>query len=42
MKYAYFTKSLKELDIKGLIAFCKEAGLDGFDLAVRPRVSGHA
>jgi L-ribulose-5-phosphate 3-epimerase len=35
MKYVYFTKSLKPLDLKGLIAFCKEAGLDGLDLAVR-------
>jgi len=36
MKYVYFTKMLKELDVKGLIAFCKEVGLDGVDLAVRP------
>ncbi len=36
MKYVYFTKSLKPLDVKGLIAFCKDAGLDGLDLAVRP------
>ena len=27
---------LKALDLKGLIAFCKEVGLDGVDLAVRP------
>jgi sugar phosphate isomerase/epimerase len=36
MRYVYFTKMLKELDVKGLIAFCKEVGLDGVDLAVRP------
>jgi sugar phosphate isomerase/epimerase len=36
MKYVYFTKMLKELDLKGLIAFCKNVGLDGLDLAVRP------
>jgi sugar phosphate isomerase/epimerase len=35
MKYVYFTKTLKALDLKGLIAFCKDAGLDGLDLAVR-------
>jgi sugar phosphate isomerase/epimerase len=35
MKYVYFTKFLKALDVKGLIAFCKDAGLDGLDLAVR-------
>jgi sugar phosphate isomerase/epimerase len=36
MKYVYFTKMLKALDLKGLIAFCKDVGLDGLDLAVRP------
>ena len=36
MKYVYFTKTLKALDLKGLIAFCKDVGLDGVDLAVRP------
>lgn len=36
MKYVYFTKTLRELDIKALVAFCKDAGLDGVDLAVRP------
>ena len=35
MRYVYFTKTLKPLDVKGLIAFCKDAGLDGVDLAVR-------
>src|SRR5581483_9663193 len=35
MKYVYFTKMLKALDLKGLIAFCKEVGLDGVHLAVR-------
>ena len=28
MRYVYFTKSLKELDVKALIAYCKETGLD--------------
>src|ERR1700722_16727793 len=41
MKYVYFTKTLKGLDVKGLIAFCKEAGLDGVDLAVRPEYPVH-
>jgi sugar phosphate isomerase/epimerase len=36
MKYVYFTKSLQKLDVPGLIKFCKDAGLDGADLAVRP------
>jgi len=36
MRYVYFTKELKSLDVKEMIAFCKEAGLDGVDLAVRP------
>jgi sugar phosphate isomerase/epimerase len=36
MKYVYFTKTLKGQDIKGLVAFCKECGLDGVDLTVRP------
>jgi sugar phosphate isomerase/epimerase len=36
MTYVYFTKLLQSLDIPGLIAFCKEVGLDGVDLAVRP------
>jgi sugar phosphate isomerase/epimerase len=36
MRYVYFTKMLQKLDLKGLIAFAKETGLDGFDLAVRP------
>src|SRR4051812_32470002 len=36
MRYVYFTKSLQALDVAGLIAFCKDAGLDGVDLAVRP------
>ncbi len=36
MRYVYFTKMLQALDLKGLIAFAKETGLDGFDLAVRP------
>jgi sugar phosphate isomerase/epimerase len=36
MRYLYFTKFLQALDLKGLVAFCKEVGLDGLDLAVRP------
>jgi sugar phosphate isomerase/epimerase len=36
MRYVYFSKYLREQDIKGLIAFCKEVGLDGIDLTVRP------
>ena len=36
MQYVYFTKSLKELDVKGVAAFCKEVGVDGVDLTVRP------
>ena len=36
MQYLYFTKSLQALDIPGVIAFLKDAGLDGADMAVRP------
>src|SRR5688572_27437280 len=36
MRYVYFTKTLQSLDIPGLIAFFKDAGLDGADLTVRP------
>jgi sugar phosphate isomerase/epimerase len=36
MQFVYFTKELKALDAKGLIAFCKEVGVDGVDMAVRP------
>jgi sugar phosphate isomerase/epimerase len=36
MRYVYFTKTLQNLDLPGVIAFLKEAGLDGADLAVRP------
>jgi sugar phosphate isomerase/epimerase len=36
VQFVYFTKELKSLDVKGLIAFAKEVGLDGLDLAVRP------
>lgn len=36
MRYVYFTKSLQALSVPELIAFCKEVGLDGPDLAVRP------
>ena len=35
MQYIYFTKSLKELDVKGIAAFCKDVGVDGVDLTVR-------
>jgi sugar phosphate isomerase/epimerase len=36
MRYVCFTKTLQSLDLAGLIAFLKDAGLDGADLAVRP------
>jgi sugar phosphate isomerase/epimerase len=36
MRFVYFTKLLKEMDVNGLVAFCEEVGLDGVDLAVRP------
>jgi sugar phosphate isomerase/epimerase len=36
MRFVYFTKTLQKLDLKGLIDFCKETGIEGFDLAVRP------
>src|SRR5215470_9353028 len=36
MRYVYFTKTLQSLDVAGLVAFLKDAGLDGADLAVRP------
>src|SRR5205823_3827012 len=36
MRYVYFTKTLRGLDVKGLAGFCKEVGLDGVDLTVRP------
>lgn len=36
MRYLYFTKTLQTLDLAGVIAFLKETGLDGADLAVRP------
>jgi sugar phosphate isomerase/epimerase len=36
MRYVYFTKMLQKLDLKGLVSFCKETGVEGFDLAVRP------
>ena len=36
MRFVYFTKMLKELDVRGLVGFCKEVGLDGVDMAVRP------
>jgi sugar phosphate isomerase/epimerase len=35
MVFVYFTKLLQSLDVPGLIAFCKDVGLDGVDLAVR-------
>jgi sugar phosphate isomerase/epimerase len=41
MRYVYFTKTLKDLDVKGLVGFCKELGLDGVDLAVRPGYPVH-
>jgi sugar phosphate isomerase/epimerase len=36
MRYVYFTKLLQPLDVPGLVAFFKDAGLDGADLTVRP------
>jgi sugar phosphate isomerase/epimerase len=36
MRFVYFTKMLRELDLAGLAGFCKEVGLDGIDLTVRP------
>jgi sugar phosphate isomerase/epimerase len=41
MRYVYFTKLLQALDVRGLAAFCKQAGLDGADLAVRPGYPVH-
>jgi sugar phosphate isomerase/epimerase len=35
-RYLVFTVTLGSLDIPGLIAFCKQTGLDGVDLTVRP------
>jgi sugar phosphate isomerase/epimerase len=36
MRFVYFTKTLNKLSLKDLAAFCKEVGLDGVDLTVRP------
>lgn len=36
MRYVYFTKSLQTFNIAEIIAFLKEAGLGGADMAVRP------
>src|SRR5262245_31627299 len=41
MRYVYFTKSLQKLDVKQLVAFCKDVGLDGVDLTVRPGYPVH-
>jgi sugar phosphate isomerase/epimerase len=41
MRYVYFTKTLQTLDVPGLLAFFKEVGLDGADLAVRPGYPVH-
>ena len=41
MRYVYFTKTLQALNLPGVIAFLKEAGLDGADLAVRPGYPVH-
>ena len=40
MRYVYFTKTLQKLDLKGLVSFCKETGVEGFDLAVRIGTGG--
>lgn len=37
MARIYFTKSLPQLGVSGWVAFCKDAGIDGLDLAVRPK-----
>jgi sugar phosphate isomerase/epimerase len=36
MRYVYFSKFLQRLDLKGMARFCKDVGLDGIDLTVRP------
>lgn len=36
MRFVYFTKLLQGQDVPGILAFLKETGLDGADLAVRP------
>src|SRR5262249_61929070 len=36
MQYIYFPKLLQSPDLAALVAFLKEAGLDGADMAVRP------
>src|ERR1700682_5058068 len=36
MQFVYFTKTLQDLDVKGVAAFCQEVGVDGVDLTVRP------
>jgi len=36
MRYVYFTKTLQKLPVKELVTFCKDTGLEGLDLAVRP------
>jgi sugar phosphate isomerase/epimerase len=36
MRYVYFTKMLQSLDVPALVAFLKDCGLDGPDMAVRP------
>lgn len=41
MQFVYFTKSLQKLPIAGLVAFCKDVGLAGVDLAVRPGFPVH-
>jgi sugar phosphate isomerase/epimerase len=36
MRYVYFSKLLQGLDLAGMARFCKDVGLDGIDLTVRP------
>jgi sugar phosphate isomerase/epimerase len=36
MRYVYFTKTLQSLDVPSLAQFCRDVGLDGLDLTVRP------
>src|SRR5438552_7239270 len=40
MRYIYFTKMLQG-DLKAIMVFLKDAGLDGADLAVRPGYPVH-
>jgi sugar phosphate isomerase/epimerase len=41
VRYVYFTKELKELDLKGMAAFAVDVGVDGLDFTVRPGYPVH-